>query len=72
MGSRANRTEHSTAILVFCVFTFIVAWIYTYFSWYTTYVLVSDIVFGCVGIMFGALEFVLSVAAYIVFKKFKY
>lgn len=72
LGCRANRTEHPAAILVFCLFTFVVSLVYAYFSWYTTFVLVSDIVFGCIGILFGLLEFVLSLAAYIIFKKYKY
>ena len=57
---------------MFCLFTLVVSLVYAYFSWYTTFVLVSDIVFGCIGILFAVLEFMLSLAAYIIFKKHKY
>lgn len=69
LGNRANRNEHHRAMLIFMIFSVFVILFYLYFSLFTTYVLVVDIVFGSLGVLISSLEFVLSVYAYLTFKK---
>ena len=69
LGCRANRNEHSNATIVFLIFTVVGLLIYLYFTLYTTYVLVFDIVCGSIGVIFTSLEIVMASYAAIVFKR---
>ena len=52
LGCRANRNENFKAIRIFTIFTALIVLFYLYFTLYTTYVLVFDIVFGSLGVVF--------------------
>ena len=69
LGFRANRNEHTNATLVFLVFTLAGLLIYLYFTLYTTYVLVFDIVCGSIGVAFTFAELVMASHAAIVFRR---
>ena len=69
LGMLTNRNEHPRGTLIFAVFTVCCLLCYLYFTIYTTYVLILDIVSGFVGVLLTAIQAVLGVAAYIVFRK---
>mmetsp|Transcript_78759 Transcript_78759/g.109105 ORF Transcript_78759/g.109105 Transcript_78759/m.109105 type:complete len:125 (+) Transcript_78759:154-528(+) len=69
LGYRANRTEHPTAMNFFAWFSLFSCIIYSYLAWFTTYVLLIDIVVGSIGIFFTLCEFVFGLMASSSFKK---
>lgn len=69
LGCRANRNENYKAMLTFTAFTLVVTAFYLYFSLYTTYVLVLDIVCGSVGVTMTTFQFLLGVPATFIFRK---
>ena len=69
LGFRANRNEHANATLVFTIFTLLGLLIYLYFTLYTTYVLLFDIVCGSIGVVFTLAEFLIAFYATIIYKK---
>jgi hypothetical protein len=69
IGYLGNRTEHSTSMILFLVFTLFTTLFVIYYSFLTTYVLLIEIAVGVIGIFFGLCEIILSLAACIMFKK---
>mmetsp|Transcript_22365 Transcript_22365/g.29958 ORF Transcript_22365/g.29958 Transcript_22365/m.29958 type:complete len:116 (-) Transcript_22365:59-406(-) len=69
LGRRANRNEHANATKFFIIFSFMACLFYAYFALYTTYVLTVDIGFGLIGFFFAFFEILISIHAFIMFKK---
>ena len=69
LGFRANRNEHTVAMVCFSVFTVFSVLFYLFFSTYQTYVLVIDLVVGSIGCFFALGELGLGIYASILFKK---
>ena len=69
LGCRANRNEHTNATLVFLIFTIVGLLIYLYFTLYTTYVLLFDIVCGSIGVAFTLAELVTGSYTAVVFRR---
>ncbi len=69
MITLCTRTEHTNSILIFTVVTVFSILFFIYYSFLTTYVLLIEIVIGVIGIFFGTLELIMSVAAIVMFAK---
>ena len=67
-GKGSNRNEHKGGISVFILFTLLSTAIYTYFGFFTTYVLIIDIGFAIVSLFFVFLELLMGITARIMFK----
>ena len=69
LGRRANRNENAGALQFFIIFTFLACLFYAYFALYTTYVLTVDIGFGLIGFFFAFFEIIISIHAFVMFKR---
>ena len=67
LGQTANRTENTKAMGLFLMFSVFVLGFYIYFGFYTTFVIVLDIIFASLGLLFVIIQIVLSFAALIHF-----
>jgi len=56
-------------MLLFFVFTFVAMLILLYFSFFSTYVLMIEIVLGTVPLFFAFMETIMGLVAFIKFKK---
>ena len=63
LGKRSNRTENKTGMIFFWVFSILELGFYLYYGFYTTFVIVLDIIFGSMGLFFVALELLLALVA---------
>ena len=63
LGMRSNRSEQRTGMAIFLAFSFLVLGFYIYYGFYTTFVIVLDVIFGVMGLFFLLLELILGVVA---------
>ena len=66
-GKDANRNEETKRITLFILFTLLAIAIYTYFGFFTTYVLIIDIGFAIVSLFFVFFELLCGIAAKVIF-----
>ena len=69
LGQRSNKTEHMTGIVLFLVFSVFMLGFYIYYGFYTTFVIVLDIIFASMGLLFVGLEILFSLYAMVLFRK---
>ena len=67
LGKRSNVSEHKVGMAMFIGLSVLILGFYIYFGFYTTFVIVLDIIFGVMGLFFVLLELVLSVVAVVTF-----
>ena len=62
LGQQSNKNENKKGMAFFLVFSVCMIGFYLYYGFYTTFVLVLDIIFGSMGLFFVLLEIILSLA----------
>ena len=67
LGKRSNASKQKVGIAMFLGLSVLMLGFYIYFGFYTTFVIVLDIIFGVMGLFFVLLELILSVVALVTF-----